>query len=172
MYQDYKDLLSAFHAHGVRYLIVGGYAVSFHAQPRFTRDIDLFIKADPANARATWAALASFGAPLEGIRPEEFADRNSFFRFGSDPRGFDILPDLPGVDFDTAWDRRVEGVLDAATGLTAFFISRDDLIAAKLASGRPQDLADVSAMQKATESTERLSAAKEPPETKPGGLGQ
>ena len=59
MYQDYKDLLSAFHAHGVRYLIVGGYAVIFHAQPRFTKDIDVFIKADVANAQATYAALAS-----------------------------------------------------------------------------------------------------------------
>jgi hypothetical protein len=149
MYQDYKDLLSAFHAHGVKYLIVGGYAVIVHGQPRFTKDIDLFIKADAANAQATYAALASFGAPLGGIRPEEFADRTGFFRFGRDPRGIDILPDLPGVDFDAAWERRVEAVLDAQTGLTAFFISRDDLIAAKLASGRPQDLADVSAIQEA-----------------------
>ena len=152
MYQDYKDLLSALHAHGVRYLIVGGYAVAFHAQPRFTEDIDFFIKADLVNAQATYAALIEFGAALEGIRPEEFADRGSFFRFGRDPRGFDILPDLPGVDFEVAWERRVEGALDAAGGLKAFFISKDDLIAAKLASGRPQDLADVSAIQKATES--------------------
>ncbi|HXM40582.1 MAG TPA: hypothetical protein VN924_04980 [Bryobacteraceae bacterium] len=144
--------MSAFHAHGVRYLIVGGYAVIFHAQPRFTKDIDFFIKADLANAQATYAALAEFGARLEGIRPEEFADRGSFFRFGRDPRGFDILPDLPGVDFEGAWGRRIEGALDAG-GLKAFFISKDDLIAAKLASGRPQDLADVSAIQKATEST-------------------
>jgi hypothetical protein len=133
-------------------LIVGGYAVIFHAQPRFTKDIDVFIKADLANAHATYAALAQFGAPLEGIRPEEFADRRCFFRFGRDPRGFDILPDLPGVDFDAAWERRVEGVLDPAAGLKAFFISKDDLIAAKLASGRLQDLADVSAIQKAAES--------------------
>ena len=152
MYRDYKDLLCAFHAHGVRYLIVGGYAVIFHAQPRFTRVIDFFIKADLANSQATYEALASFGAPLEGIRPEEFADRGSFFRFGRDPRGFDILPYLPGVDFDAAWERRVEGMVDAGTGLTAWFISKDDLIAAKLASGRPQDLADVSAIQKAMES--------------------
>jgi len=161
--------LSAFHAHGVRYLIVGGYAVIFHAQPRFTRDIDLFIKADAANAQAAYAALAEFGAALEGIRPEEFADRGSFFRFGRDPRGFDILPDLPGVDFEAAWERRVEGVVDEATGLKAFFISRDDLIAAKLASGRPQDLADVSAIQKATESQRPQSARKKPPKTKPRG---
>jgi len=78
MYQDYTDLLSAFHAHGVKYLIVGAYAVIYHAQPRFTKDIDLFIKADPANAQATYAALAAFGAPLQGIRPEDFAERGSF----------------------------------------------------------------------------------------------
>jgi hypothetical protein len=172
MYQDYKDLLSAFHAHGVRYLIVGGYAVIFHAQPRFTKDIDIFIKADLPNAQATWAALASFGAPLEGIRPEEFAERSSFFRFGRDPRGFDILPDLPGVDFDAAWERRVEGVLDTKTGLRAFFISKDDLIAAKLASGRRQDLADVEAIEKAAESLGQQRAQGRPPETKSGGLGQ
>jgi hypothetical protein len=152
MYQDYKDLLSAFHAHGVKYLIVGGYAVIFHAQPRFTKGIDLFIKADNVNAQATYAALAEFGAPLEGIRPEDFTERGSFFRFGCDPHGFDILPDIPGVDFDGSWERRVEGVIDAKTGLKAFFISSADLVAAKLASGRPQDLADVDAIRKAAES--------------------
>ena len=152
MYQDYKDLLSAFHAHGVRYLIVGGYAVIFHSQPRFTKDLDFFIQADPANAQATFAALAEFGAPLQGIRPEDFIDRRSFFRFGRDPHAFDILPDIPGVDFEAAWDGRIEGVVDMATGLKASFISKEDLIASKLASGRLQDLADVEAMRTAAES--------------------
>jgi hypothetical protein len=151
MYQDYKDLLSAFNAHGVRYLIVGAYAVIFHAQPRFTKDIDLFIQADPANAQATYAALAAFGVPLEGTRPEDFAERGSFFRFGRDPYGFDILPEIPGVDFDAAWERRVEGVIDPESGSKAFFISAPDLIASKLAAGRPQDIADADAIRKATE---------------------
>jgi hypothetical protein len=155
MYQDYKDLLSAFHAHGVRYLVVGAYAVIYHSQPRFTNDIDLFIKADPANAQATYAALAAFGVPLEGVRPEDFAERGSFFRFGHDPHGFDILPDIPGVDFEAAWERRVEGVIDRESGLNAFFISASDLIASKLASGRLQDLADAEAIRKAAEARER-----------------
>ena len=158
MVQDYKDLLFAFHVHGVRYLIVGGYAVIYHAQPRFTKDIDLFIKADPANARATYAALAAFGAPLEGIRPEEFVERGSFFRFGHDPHGFDILPDIPGVDFDGAWERRVEGIIDPKSGLKAFFISAADLIASKLAAGRPQDLADAEAIRQAAEAQARQPA--------------
>ena len=163
MYQDYKDLLSAFHAHGVKYLVVGGFAVIYHSQPRFTKDMDLFIKADPANAKATYAALAEFGAPLEGISPDDFTDRNSFFRFGRDPKGFDILPAIPGVDFDAAWERRVEIVVDTATGLKGNFISADDLIASKLASGRPQDLADADAIRKAAESL-RPEAKKKAPE--------
>jgi Nucleotidyl transferase of unknown function (DUF2204) len=152
MYQDYKDVLSAFQFHGVKYLVVGGFAVIYHSQPRFTKDIDLFVQPDPANARATFAALAQFGAPLEGISPEEFADRNSFFRFGREPNGFDILPSIPGIDFDAAWERRVEVEVDPATGLKANFISAEDLIASKLASGRPRDLADVDDIRKAAES--------------------
>jgi hypothetical protein len=148
---------------------VGGYAVIFHAQPRFTKDIDFFIKADSVNAQAMYAALAEFGAPLDGIRPEDFAEPGSFFRFGRDPHGFDLLPDLPGVDFDAAWERRVEGVIDSKTSLKAFFISSADLVAAKLASGRPQDLADVDAIRKATES-QRPEAKEKPLE--PGGPDQ
>jgi hypothetical protein len=72
MYSDFKDLLSVFHAHGVKYLVVGGYAVSFYAQPRATKDIDLFIKADPANAKAVYSALADFGAPLQDIKDRPF----------------------------------------------------------------------------------------------------
>jgi hypothetical protein len=149
MYQDYKDLLSAFQSHGVKYLVVGGFAVIYHSQPRFTKDMDLFISADIANAKATYAALAEFGAPLEGIRPDDFTDRKNFFRFGRDPKGFDILPDIPGVDFDEAWERRVEIVVDAATGQKVNFISAEDLIISKLASGRPQDLADADAIKQA-----------------------
>src|ERR1019366_4890718 len=141
MYPDFKELLSVFNAHSVKYLIVGGYAVSFHAQPRATKDIDLFIKADAANAKATYAALASFGAPLDNIRVEELADPHNFIRFGREPRAVDILPGIDGVDFDAAWERRVEAVIDPKSGLKAFFISKDDLIAAKLASGRARDLA-------------------------------
>ena len=156
MRQEYKDLLSAFHAHGVRYLIVGGYAVIYHAQPRFTKDIDLFIKADSANAQAIYAALAAFGAPLQGIRPEDFAERGSFFRFGRDPHGFDILPDIPGVDFEESWERRVEGVIDPKSGLKAYFISASDLIASKLAAGRPQDIADAESIRMAAEAQQLL----------------
>jgi hypothetical protein len=148
MFDDFKELLSIFNARKVRYLIVGGYAVSLHAQPRATKDIDLLIKPDAENAKAVYAALAKFGAPLEGLKAEDFIERNKFFRMGRTPLIVDILPEIEGVDFERAWQNRVEATVDAQTGLTATFISREDLIASKLAAGRPQDIADV-ALRKA-----------------------
>ncbi len=147
MFDDLKELLSIFNSQSVKYLVVGGYAVSFHAQPRATKDIDLFIKPDAENAKAVYAALVKFGAPLEGLRLEDFIERDKFFRMGRAPLMVDILASIPGVDFDHAWANRVEGVIDPNSGLVAHFISRKDLIAAKLAAGRPQDIADVAALR-------------------------
>src|SRR3954470_10044769 len=104
MYPDFEDLLSSFHAHGVKYLIVGGYAVSFHSQPRATKDIDLFIGADPANAQAAYAALSAFGAPMGNITAADLADPSKFVRFGTPPVAVDILPGVDGLNFDHAWE--------------------------------------------------------------------
>lgn len=149
MFPDLKELLRSFNAQNVRYLIVGGYAVSFHAQPRATKDLDIFIAADPENAKAVYAALSSFGAPLEGITEADLADATKFIRFGREPVAFDILPAIDGVEFEDAWTRRVSGVIDIASGLTAFFISKTDLISSKIASGRMRDLADVEEIREA-----------------------
>jgi Nucleotidyl transferase of unknown function (DUF2204) len=172
MYPDFKELLRVFNAHGVKYLIVGGYAVSLHAQPRATKDIDILVKPNAENAQATYAALAKFGAPLEGLAPEDFAEPGSFFRMGHEPVAVDLLSEIPGVDFDSAWEKRVDAVIDPASGLTAHFISGDDLMAAKLAAGRPQDIADAAAIHKAAEGKVPLSANKTPAETKPSSHGQ
>ncbi len=123
MFDDFKELLSAFNAHGVKYLVVGGYAVSFHAQPRATKDLDLFIQSDPANAQATYAALASFGAPLTGICADDLANPHKFIRIGKEPVAVDILSSIDGVTFEEAWTRRVKSVIDSQSGLNAFFIS-------------------------------------------------
>lgn len=76
-------------------------------------------------------------------------NRGPFFHMGREPVAVYVMTEIPGVDFDAAWERRMEDVVDSTSGLKAFFISRDDLIGAKLAAGRPQDLADVDAIQKA-----------------------
>ncbi len=123
--------------------------MSFHAQPRATKDIDLFVSPDSENAGAVYAALTEFGAPLSNLRPDDFSDQGKFFRMGRDPVMVDVLMHIDGVRFDTAWERRIEAVIDATTGQTAFFLSSMDLIASKLAAARPQDLADVAALQEA-----------------------
>lgn len=151
MFDDFLELLSAFNARSVKYLIVGGYAVSFHAQPRATKDIDILILPEAKNAEAVYTALASFGAPLGGLSIEDFGDRKKFFRIGQEPFAVDILPEIDGIDFYGAWDRRVEAVVDEKRGLKAFFISSEDLVKSKLAAGRPQDIADVAAIRKAME---------------------
>jgi len=149
MYPDFKELLSILNEHRVKYLIVGGYAVAIHAQPRATKDLDILVKADGDNAKAVFASLAKFGAPLEGLSAADFAELGPFFRMGHAPVGIDLLTKIPGIEFDAAWQRRVEDVVDEKTGLKANFISAEDLIAAKTAAGRPQDLADVAAIQEA-----------------------
>jgi hypothetical protein len=154
MFDDFKDLLSAFNAHGVKYLVVGGHAVSFHSQPRATKDLDIFIKADPANAHATYAALAAFGAPLGGISESDLADPKKFIRLGEPPVAVDLLPGIDGVDFDEAWERRIGDVIDEKSGLTIFFIGKNDLIASKLAAGRMRDLADVEEIRAAVSQSE------------------
>ena len=172
MFDDFKELLSVFNAHSVKYLIVGGYAVSFHAQPRATKDLDVFIKADPANAKAAYAALASFGAPLGNISVEDLSDSRKFIRLGREPVAVDIFSGIDGVAFDEAWERRVEGVIDGASGLTAFFISKADLIASKLAAGRMRDLADVEDMREAEASQPERGQVKQSSEPANGGPGK
>jgi hypothetical protein len=149
MYPDFKELLSILNEHRVKYLVVGAYAVAIHAQPRATKDLDILVQADKENAAAVFAALAKFGAPLEGMTAADFTEAGPFFRMGSAPVGVDILTEIPGIDFKAAWQRRVQDVIDETTGLKANFISADDLIASKKAAGRLQDLADVEAIQKA-----------------------
>lgn len=78
---DFKELLSDLNSQNARYLIIGGYAVGVHSQPRATKDLDIFIRPDPENAKAVYAALAKFGAPLQGVTPKDLIDKDSFFRW-------------------------------------------------------------------------------------------
>jgi len=152
MHQDFKELLSAFNAGQVRYLIVGGYAVSFHAQPRATKDLDILIGADAENSKAVYTALAKFGAPIEDLSAKDFAEPDNFFRMGTPPVMVDIMPNITGVEFEEAWSRRVDVQID--DDLSVPFISRQDLLIAKLAAGRAQDLIDVDALRESSQSQE------------------
>lgn len=117
---------------------------------------------DAQNAKGVFAALAAFGAPLEGLTSADFAEPGPFFRIGREPVGVDILTTIPGIQFDQAWQRRVEEVVNEMSNLRACFISREDLIASKLAGGRPRDLADVDEIRKAEESQQPKASPKNP----------
>ena len=140
---DFSDLLRLLNASLVRYLVIGGYAVVQYAEPRFTADLNLWVGTEPRNAGAVYEALREFGAPLSGLTADDFAEEGYFYQMGVPPVRVDVLMGIPGVEFDTAWERRVEIDLD---GLLVPFISRDDLITAKRASGRPQDMIDVQSL--------------------------
>ena len=142
---DFSDLLSLFNAKRVRYMVIGGYAVVQHAEPRFTNDLDLLVGTETSNADAVYSALRDFGAPLSGMTPADFREEGYFYQMGAPPNRVDILMGIPGVEFKQAWQRRVEVDFD---GLTVPFISREDLIKAKQAAGRPQDLVDLQALRR------------------------
>jgi len=145
---DLRELLSALNAHSVKYLVIGAYAVGVHAEPRATKDLDIWIKADAENSRAVFRALAAFGAPLTGLSPNDFNDEaGSVFQMGQPPLRVDILQRIDGVTFEDAWQNRM--VTQIGGELPAFVISAEDLIRNKLAAGRPQDLLDVTKVQKA-----------------------
>lgn len=152
---DFRDLLRAFRARSVKYLIIGGWAVSIHAQPRATQDMVVFVSPDKANLEAVYDALLQFGAPLKDGDRTQFLKPGSYFRLGAPPNQFDIFPGIPGVQFEACWTRHVEVPVDAESDLCAYVISAEDLIAAKIASGREQDLADVQAIRRAQQQKPR-----------------
>ena len=128
---DFSDLLRLFNAERVRYLVIGGYAVIQYAEPRFTADLDLRVSTDPPNADAVSRTLREFGAPLAGLTADDFAAAGYFHQMGVPPVRVDVLMGIPGVEFEAAWNQRLEVDFD---GLPVQFISREDLIVAKRAS--------------------------------------
>jgi hypothetical protein len=109
-------------------MVIGGYAVIQYGEPRFTKDLDIWISTDQNNAYAIFRSLKEFGAPLDNLFEKDFCQEGYFYQMG-----------VPGLDFKTAWKNRNEVVFD---DLVVTFISKSDLITIKKASGRPQDLLD------------------------------
>ena len=145
MNQDFLDLLSAFNAADVRYLVVGAYAVGVHGHPRATKDLDIWVEASPDNAPKIIAALGAFGAPVANLATSDFAKPGTGFMMGNPPRRIDILTEISGVGFEEAVPRAISASFD---GVPARVIGFDDLIANKRAAARPQDAADVHALER------------------------
>lgn len=146
LHPDLMDLLGAFSSSSVDYLIVGGWAVSVHSEPRFTKDLDLLIGTAQDNLERAARALIQFGAPEAIVSKARSLAPDEFLFFGVPPARVDVLRYIPGVQFDEAFARRV----DVTWGDTVVHvISREDLIAAKRAAGREKDLRDLRALEKA-----------------------
>jgi len=139
MSPDFKEILSIFNAHDVKYLVVGAYAVMKYAEPRYTKDLNIWVEASEGNSVKVYAALKEFGAPLFDLTGADFA-LDGFFQMGQPPVRIDIMMSIDGVRLGDAWLKRAVGDFD---GITAIFIGRNDLLTAKEAAGRPQDLLDI-----------------------------
>lgn len=146
MNSDLIDLLQCLNANKVRYLIVGGYAVMKYTEPRFTKDIDIWVEPTTTNARRVYKALESFKAPIENITASDFSKPGTLFIMGLAPNRFDILTRIRPLKFEAAWENRVAGKL---AGAKVNFISLDDLIKAKKVAARAQDLVDYENLKQA-----------------------
>ena len=145
LHSDFRDLLAAFASEGVRYLIVGGYAVADHSRPRSTKDLGLWVTDDASIVDRVAVALARFGAPAHLVQAFREAGPDDIVFLGVPPVRIDILRRVDGLAFEDAYQRRVEVSWD---GVPASLVGREDLIVNKRASGRPQDLRDVKALEK------------------------
>ncbi|HVP09711.1 MAG TPA: hypothetical protein VMV94_00830 [Phycisphaerae bacterium] len=137
---DFSELLKIFNAAGVRFLIAGAHAVAYHAEPRFTAGVDLWVDPSPENASRVWAALRRYGAPLGGIAVTDFANPDTIYQIGVEPNRIDIVMGIDGVSFAAAWRHRVRAVYG---NIPVCILGRAELIRNKRATGRPQDLLDL-----------------------------
>lgn len=130
----------------VEFMIVGGYAVGAHGQPRATGDLDAWVLVSEENSRRIIETIRDFGFESLSLRPEDFQNPDMVVQLGYPPNRIDILTAIDGVTFEEAWPNRV---LMPLAGHQVAFIGRADLIANKLASGRPRDIADAAALKEA-----------------------
>jgi len=142
---DFKELLELFNSHKVEYLITGAYALAFHGAPRYTGDIDLYIKPDPSNARRIVNALDQFGFGSLGLKAEDFTTPGQIIQLGVPPARIDIITSISGVSWEEAEGGKIAG---SCGGVPVYFIGREQFIANKQAIGRQKDLADLESLGK------------------------
>lgn len=137
---DFKDLFHLLEKERVEYLIVGAYALIYYATPRYTKDVDIWIRPVSENIKNLWTALEKFGAPLIDITPDDFLNPNIIYQIGIEPNRIDILTSIPGLEFDAAWKNKA---VSNYAGEEIYILSLDDLIKSKETTDRPQDRMDL-----------------------------
>ncbi|MDO8494080.1 MAG: nucleotidyltransferase [Deltaproteobacteria bacterium] len=143
--QDYEELFLKLNEHKIKYLVVGAHAVMYYTEPRYTKDIDVWIVSDFNDVHSIHQALKDFGAPMQNFKPDDFNNKNLIFQIGVAPVRIDILTNIPGPSFKEAWRNKVKTKYGKAD---IYLLSMKDLIKAKEASGRDQDKIDVKNLQK------------------------
>lgn len=138
--RDFEAFIELLNKNEVKYLVVGGYAFAIHAYPRFTNDIDFLILTTQSNAEKIILALNEFGFSASNISPEVLLKEGKVIQLGRPPYRIDLLTSIDGVNFTEAWKRKVVGKYG---NQTLYFISKEDLILNKKASGRRKDLEDL-----------------------------
>lgn len=141
--QDFKEFLELFNAKGVEYMIVGSYALAYYGAPRYTGDIDVFVRRTEDNARRIMEALKEFGFVFPNLTWADFVKDDTVVQLGMPPVRIDILTFLSGMDWATATAHKVSDEID---GVPVFVIGKADYIVNKRASGRAKDLADIEAL--------------------------
>jgi hypothetical protein len=140
---DFKELLELLNAHNVDYVIVGAYALAFHGVPRFTGDIDIFVKPDPQNAEKILAVLKEFGFGSLDLDKSDFQQPDQVIQLGVPPVRVDLLTSLTNVPWHQAYSGKVKG---AYGDVPVYFLGRKEFIANKKALGRKKDFADIEAL--------------------------
>lgn len=145
---DFVDLLRALFEAQVEFVIVGAHALAAHGLPRATGDLDVLVEPTPENATRVMTALELFGAPVaaHGVTSADFETVGNVYQIGLPPRRIDLLTSISGVSFDEARASRI--VVDV-TDMKLPVLGRDALLKNKRATGRPKDLVDVEALEKA-----------------------
>ena len=141
--KDFRDLCALFNTYNVEYMIVGGYALAFHGAPRYTGDMDIYIKPDSDNAQRVMTALTEFGFGSLELSPSDFEKADMVVQLGVPPVRIDIITSISGVSWEDAFTGRSEGKYG---DLTVYYIGRKEFIANKRAIGRKQDIADLEAL--------------------------
>ena len=137
---DFKEFIQSLNDNGVRYLVIGGYAVAFHGHPRYTKDIDIWIAMNAENAANIIKALEEFGFASLDLQESDFTGPDQIVQFGYPPNCIDLITTAPGVDFNTCYASRIQSEID---GVKVNFIDLENLKRNKKAVGRHQDLADI-----------------------------
>ena len=142
--KGYEEFLELLNKHKVRYCIIGSFALSFHARPRYTKDIDILVEASPENAKKILVVLDEFGFGSLDLRVEDFSEKGNIIQLGYEPVRIDIITSLKGLDFSDVWKNRVQGSYGKQM---VNFIDRQNLIKSKKISNRTQDKADLELLQ-------------------------